>query len=90
VISTTTALPPQVADPVAAAFAHTFWWAIGAILIAFVPTLFLPNHAAVAASGGASSDDDGGVGTGDGAGADGADAGAGAGTGTPITGAMID
>ena len=40
----------------AAAFAHTFWWAIGAILIAFVPTLFLPNHAAVAA-GGASDDD---------------------------------
>ncbi|HEY5383779.1 MAG TPA: DHA2 family efflux MFS transporter permease subunit [Acidimicrobiales bacterium] len=78
VISTTTALPPRVADPVAAAFAHTFWWAIGAILIAFVPTLFLPNHAA-AAAGGASSDDGGGD-----------DDGAGAGTGTPITGAMID
>ena len=41
-------LPPQVADPVAAAFAHTFWWSVGAILIAFVPTLFLPNHAAAA------------------------------------------
>ena len=51
VISTTTALPPQVADPVAAAFAHTFWWAVGAILIAFVPTLFLPNHAAAARRG---------------------------------------
>jgi fucose permease len=85
VISTTTALPPQVADPVAAAFAHTFWWAIGAILIAFVPTLFLPNHAAVAASGGASSDGDGEAG--DDAGAD---AGADAGTGPPVTGAMID
>ena len=32
----------------AAAFAHTFWWSVGAILIAFVPTLFLPNHAASA------------------------------------------
>ena len=30
----------------AAAFAHTFWWSVGAILIAFIPTLFLPNHAA--------------------------------------------
>ena len=48
VISSTAALPPQVADPVAAAFAHTFWWSVGAILIAFVPTLFLPNHAAAA------------------------------------------
>ena len=78
VISTTRALPPQVADPVAAAFAHTFWWAIGAILIAFVPTLFLRNHAAVAAA--AASDDGKGDGDGDGAGP---------GT-TPIAGAMID
>jgi EmrB/QacA subfamily drug resistance transporter len=46
IISSTVKLPPQVADPVAAAFAHTFWWSVGAILIAFVPTLFLPNHAA--------------------------------------------
>jgi EmrB/QacA subfamily drug resistance transporter len=46
VISTTVKLPPAVADPVAAAFAHTFWWSVGAILIAFIPTLFLPNHAA--------------------------------------------
>jgi hypothetical protein len=87
VISTTTALPPQVADPVAAAFAHTFWWAIGAILIAFVPTLFLPNHAAVVAAG--ASSDDGADGGADG-GADDDAAGAGTGTGTPITGAMID
>ena len=50
VISSTAALPPQVADPVAAAFAHTFWWAIGAILLAFIPTLFLPNRAAAAAA----------------------------------------
>ena len=48
VISTTTKLPPQIADPVAAAFAHTFWWSVGAILIAFVPTLFLPNRPAAA------------------------------------------
>ena len=46
VISSTVKLPPQVADPVAAAFAHTFWWAVGGILLAFIPSLFLPNHAA--------------------------------------------
>ena len=39
-------LPPQVADKVATAFAHTFWWAVGTILIAFIPTLFLPSKAA--------------------------------------------
>ena len=27
----------------AGAFAHTFWWAVVTILIAFVPTLLLPN-----------------------------------------------
>ena len=46
VIGATAKLPPQVADPVAAAFAHTFWWSVGAIMIAFIPTLFLPNRAA--------------------------------------------
>ncbi len=46
VLATTGTLPAQVADPVAAAFAHTFWWAVGAIMIAFIPTLLLPNHAA--------------------------------------------
>jgi EmrB/QacA subfamily drug resistance transporter len=51
VIGATVKLPPPVADPVAAAFAHTFWWSVGAIMIAFVPTLFLPNHAALAPSG---------------------------------------
>src|SRR6516165_2020232 len=45
IIGATRKLPPQVADPVAAAFAHTFWWSVGAILIAFVPTLFLPSRA---------------------------------------------
>ena len=49
IIGATGKLPPQVADPVAAAFAHTFWWSVGAILIAFVPTLFLPNRAPQAA-----------------------------------------
>jgi EmrB/QacA subfamily drug resistance transporter len=46
VISSAVKLPPQVADPVATAFAHTFWWAVGGILVAFIPSLFLPNHAA--------------------------------------------
>jgi EmrB/QacA subfamily drug resistance transporter len=45
VIGATSKLSRAVADPVAAAFAHTFWWSVGAILIAFVPTLFLPAHA---------------------------------------------
>jgi MFS family permease len=39
-------LSPTVADQVATAFAHTFWWAVGTILLAFIPTLFLPAHAA--------------------------------------------
>ena len=77
--STTVTLPPQVADPVAAAFAHTFWWAIGAILMAFIPTL-VPAQSRrrslrMRVAGGDS-----------GADGDGADSG----TGTPITGAMID
>jgi len=42
-LAETAKLPPAVADDVAAAFAHTFWWAVVTILIAFVPTLFLPN-----------------------------------------------
>jgi EmrB/QacA subfamily drug resistance transporter len=48
IVGATGKLPPAVADPVAAAFAHTFWWSVGAIMLAFVPTLFLPNHAPVA------------------------------------------
>jgi hypothetical protein len=47
IVGSVVKLPPAVADPVAAAFAHTFWWSVGAILLAFIPTLFLPNHAAV-------------------------------------------
>jgi EmrB/QacA subfamily drug resistance transporter len=75
VISSTVKLPPAVADPVAAAFAHTFWWSVGAIMIAFVPTLFLPNHAANAASVSPSTSDD----------ADGAGA-----AGSRIAGAMLE
>ncbi len=61
VISSTVRLPPPVADPVAAAFAHTFWWSVFAILIAFVPTLFLPNHAPQAVPAVADSAPGGGV-----------------------------
>jgi EmrB/QacA subfamily drug resistance transporter len=38
-------LPPEVASKVAAAFAHTFWWSVITILVAFVPTVMLPNKA---------------------------------------------
>jgi len=48
IMGATGTLPPPVADPVAAAFAHTFWWSVAAILVAFVPTLFLPNQGAAA------------------------------------------
>jgi EmrB/QacA subfamily drug resistance transporter len=58
IVGATGTLPPPVADPVAAAFAHTFWWSVGAILIAFIPTLFLPNHAANATAGDQGSSDD--------------------------------
>jgi hypothetical protein len=42
-------LPPAVAGEVARAFAHTFWWAVFTICIAFVPTLFLPSKGSGAA-----------------------------------------
>jgi hypothetical protein len=45
-LSRTVKLPPAIAEKVAAAFAHTFWWAVAIILIAFIPTLFLPSHGA--------------------------------------------
>jgi len=57
IISSTVKLPPPVANDVAAAFAHTFWWSVFTILIAFVPTLFLPNHAAVAVAPSSAGDD---------------------------------
>jgi EmrB/QacA subfamily drug resistance transporter len=45
-LSQTVKLPPAIAQEVARAFAHTFWWAVATILIAFVPTMFLPSHGA--------------------------------------------
>jgi EmrB/QacA subfamily drug resistance transporter len=48
-LSETVKLPPAIAEKVAAAFAHTFWWAVATILIAFVPTLFLPSKGTRAA-----------------------------------------
>jgi EmrB/QacA subfamily drug resistance transporter len=42
-LSTTTKIHSTVAQKLAGAFAHTFWWAVFTILIAFVPTLLLPN-----------------------------------------------
>jgi hypothetical protein len=93
VISTTGTLPPAVADPVAAAFAHTFWWAVGAILLAFIPTLFLQNHAAVAATTGHDGQEE----SEEAEGAEGADesegaeqGGAAGGPGAPIAGAILD
>jgi EmrB/QacA subfamily drug resistance transporter len=87
IIGATGKLPPPVADPVAAAFAHTFWWSVFAILIAFVPTLFLPNHAPAAVTV-TSSDEGGGGGDGDG------DAPGGGGPagepGPRVAGAMLD
>jgi EmrB/QacA subfamily drug resistance transporter len=45
-LSQTAKLPHEVAIKVSAAFAHTFWWSVITILIAFIPTLFLPNRGA--------------------------------------------
>jgi EmrB/QacA subfamily drug resistance transporter len=42
-LTETVKLPPVIAEKVAGAFAHTFWWAVVTILVAFVPTLLLPN-----------------------------------------------
>jgi EmrB/QacA subfamily drug resistance transporter len=91
IIGSTGKLPPPVADPVAAAFAHTFWWSVAAILIAFVPTLFLPDHAPTAAAAASGTD----TGDGDGEGADedadaDVDARAGAPTAPGVAGAMFE
>jgi hypothetical protein len=42
-LTETVKLPAAIAEKVAGAFAHTFWWAVVTILVAFVPTLLLPN-----------------------------------------------
>ena len=55
-LSETVKLPPAVAREVAAAFAHTFWWAVATILIAFIPTLFLPSTGAAAQNAGRAGD----------------------------------
>jgi MFS family permease len=34
----------RVAEPLAAAFGHTFWWAVGLTAIALIPAWFLPRH----------------------------------------------
>ena len=82
VISSSGKLPPAVADPVAAAFAHTFWWAVATILLAFIPTLFLPDHAPAGAAPGP---DDGPAPSSEAAGTPDA-----AGSGEDVTGAMVD
>ena len=46
ILSSTTKIPAAVAHKVSGAFAHTFWWAVFAIMVAFVPTLLLPNKGA--------------------------------------------
>jgi EmrB/QacA subfamily drug resistance transporter len=58
-LSSTVKLPPAIAEKVAGAFAHTFWWAVAIILIAFVPTLFLPSHGANQAQNAALDAEDG-------------------------------
>ena len=50
-LSETVKLPPTIAEDVARAFAHTFWWAVATIVLAFIPTLFLPSRGARAAPG---------------------------------------
>jgi len=79
VMSSAVKLPPAVADPVAAAFANTFWWAVGAILLAFIPALFLPNRPAAAQTAVVGMDADGGAGAaGDGQ------------VGSPASGVMLE
>ncbi|MDA0181734.1 DHA2 family efflux MFS transporter permease subunit [Solirubrobacter phytolaccae] len=34
----------RVAEPLADAFAHTMWWAVGLTALALIPALFLPRH----------------------------------------------
>ena len=52
-LSDTVKLPPQIAEEVARAFAHTFTWAVALIMLAFIPTLFLPSHGPNTAMGSA-------------------------------------
>jgi EmrB/QacA subfamily drug resistance transporter len=36
----------HIAGPIAAAFGHTFWWAVGMAAVAFVPSIFLSRRSA--------------------------------------------
>ncbi|RKQ86546.1 EmrB/QacA subfamily drug resistance transporter [Solirubrobacter pauli] len=40
----------QIAEPLADAFAHTFWWAVGLTALALIPAFFLPRHPPPAAA----------------------------------------
>jgi hypothetical protein len=42
-------LPPHVANQVASAFGISFWWALGAIALAIIPTIWLPKRSALPA-----------------------------------------
>jgi MFS family permease len=47
-LSATQHVPPQImqkiAGPMAEAFQHTYWWAVGLLALAFIPALLLPRH----------------------------------------------
>lgn len=58
-LSDTVKLPPQIAEEVARAFAHTFTWAVALIMLAFIPTLFLPSHGPNTTLGPAVDDEEG-------------------------------
>jgi MFS family permease len=49
-LSATQHVPPQImqkiAGPMADAFQHTYWWAVGLLVLAFIPAVFLPRHTA--------------------------------------------
>jgi EmrB/QacA subfamily drug resistance transporter len=38
------ALMQKIVGPMAHAFQHTYWWAVGLLALAFIPALFLPRH----------------------------------------------
>jgi EmrB/QacA subfamily drug resistance transporter len=46
--TTVVKLPPKAATLVTQSFAHTFWWSVATVLVAFVPSLFLPSKPAKA------------------------------------------
>ncbi len=55
-LSNAAKLPSQIAEEVAQAFAHTFTWAVVTIMLAFIPTLFLPSHGPNVAAAGPAAD----------------------------------